>query len=580
MSFLDWLIVILFFAYIMWDGIRQNKHTNKLEDLLVAGRSMPWWAIGISILATQASAISFIGTTGLAYMHDMSFIQVYLGLPLAMVILCITLVPFYHKLKIYTAYEALEQRFGLRVRLLTSLLFLLSRGLALGVTIAAPSYVLALILNVPLSFTILIIGLSATVYTMIGGIAGVIRTDIKQMILMFLGLVFCFIWIVVKLPPDISFGQSLHLAGTLGKLQTLDLNFNLGEKYNIWSGLLAGLFLMLSYFGCDQSQVQRYLTAHSLKDARASLIMAALIKIPFMFLILLLGVLLYVFYIFQKPPLMFSNESNKGMTDQHFRSQHQTLFEQRKLAAYQLLKNTNEGIYRHQFLQADQQLLENRKQLILDLEERKGSRKNDTNYILPYFILHEMPIGFIGLIVAAILAAALSSIDSGLNSLATSSIMDWQARLFEREKSDQYYITATRVATAFWGLFAIIFALILGETDSIIELINKIGSYFYGAILGVFILLWIKKTNGMGAFYGILIGIGAVLILDQLYFYQETQTYQFDWNNVFTFSDGCCEPGVKKALGYLWLNPIGCGCVVISGYLLSLVTLTKDGSSI
>ncbi|MCZ6693339.1 MAG: sodium-coupled permease [Bacteroidetes bacterium] len=575
MSFFDWLIVLLFFAYIMWDGIRQNQHTNKLEDLLVAGRTMPWWAIGTSILATQASAISFIGTTGLAYMHDMSFIQIYLGLPLAMVILCITLVPFYHKLKIYTAYEALEQRFGLRVRLLTSLLFLLSRGFALGITVAAPSYVLALILNVPLSSTILIIGLSATVYTMVGGITGVIRTDVKQMILMFLGLVFCFVWIVMKLPPEISFGQSLQLAGTLGKLETLDLNFNLGEKYNIWSGLFAGLFLMLSYFGCDQSQVQRYLTANSLKDARASLIMAALTKIPFMFLILLLGVLLYVFYIFEKPPLMFSNQSKIDLTDQQLRNQHQTIFEQRKLAAYQLLKNTNEGIYRSQFLQADQRLLEIRKQVILDVEEREGSRKNDTNYILPYFILHEMPIGFIGLIVAAILAAALSSIDSGLNSLATSSIMDWQARLFQRQKSDQYYLTATRIATAFWGLFAIIFALILGETDSIIELINKIGSYFYGAILGVFVLLWIKKTNGMGAFYGLLIGIAAVLILDQLYYHQVTDSYQINWDTLFRSSELYGGPGVSKTLSYLWLNPIGCGCTVVSGYLLSLIPFSK-----
>ena len=277
-----------------------------MEDLLLAKRQMPWWAIGLSVLATQASAITFIGTTGQAYMHDMRFVQMYLGTPIAMVILCVTLVPFFVRAKAYTAYQILESRFGLNVRLSTSFLFLLSRGLAMGITVAAPAYVLSLILNLPLNYTIILIGISATIYTMFGGIGGVIRTDVKQMVLMLIGLGICFGAIWWKLPEGVSFDRGLELAGTLGKLRTIDLNFDLSDKYNIWSGLIAGTFLMLSYFGSDQSQVQRYLTSRSLADARASLLLPAMVKIPMQFFILLLGASLYIFYLFGDRPLLFT----------------------------------------------------------------------------------------------------------------------------------------------------------------------------------------------------------------------------------------------------------------------------------
>lgn len=302
MHWIDWLVLFAFLAYTIWDGTRQGKESENIEGFFLANRSMPWWAMGLSVMATQASAITFIGTTGQAYVEDMRFVQIYLAVPFAMIILCMTLVPFFNKLQNFSAYEVLEERFGLSTRLFTSFLFLMSRGLGLGIIIAAPSYVLAILLNLPLSTTILIIGITATLYTMVGGISGVIRTDVKQMAVMMFGLGFCFYWIHHQLPPNVDFSDSLYLAGTLGKLDALDISFDISEKYNIWTGVFAALFLMLSYFGTDQSQVQRYLTAKSLNDARKSLLLSAYAKVPMQFFILLLGVMLYVFYIFGSAP--------------------------------------------------------------------------------------------------------------------------------------------------------------------------------------------------------------------------------------------------------------------------------------
>ncbi|MCB0839924.1 MAG: sodium-coupled permease, partial [Bacteroidetes bacterium] len=316
MHTIDWLVLAGFFAYTLWDGIKAHRKSKDVEGLLLGNRNLAWWAIGISVMATQASAITFIGTTGQAFMHDMRFIQVYLGLPLAMIVLSLTLIPLYYYSKAYTAYEILEERFGLRVRLSTSLMFLLSRGAALGIGMAAPAYVLSLILDLPLWLTIMVIGIGTTFYTMFGGINGVIRTDVKQMLLVVIGLIFAFFWIIKKLPESVSFSEALHLAGALGKLETIDLSFNLREKYNIWSGLIAGFFLMFAYFGTDHAQVQRYLTARSLSDARGSIIMSAFAKIPMQFFILLLGACLYVFYIFQDRPLLFIPAETKIYTNE------------------------------------------------------------------------------------------------------------------------------------------------------------------------------------------------------------------------------------------------------------------------
>lgn len=569
MAITDWLVLIAFFAFTLWDGLRKNKSTKNVEDLLLANRSMPWWAVGLSVMATQASAISFVGTAGQAYMHDMRFVHVYLSIPFAMIILSITLLPFYHRLKIFTVYEALESRFGLKVRLLTSFLFLLSRGLSMGLVIAAPAYVLSIILQVPLSYTIIVIGIGATVYTMFGGITGVIRTDIKQMVLMMAGLVFCFIWIWSKLPQEVGFAGALKLAGAANKLKTIDFTFDVSDKYNVWSGLFAGLFLMLSYFGTDQSQAQRYLTSKSLNDARGSLMMTAFAKIPMMFFMLLLGVFLYVFYIFQDAPVLFI--PNQTPHKQTISAEHQAYKKTHQLraqAAYQYLQSPQNSQIKKAFMVHDQQLNKLRHAEIKRQAEATGLHRNDTNYILPYFVLTQMPPGIIGIIVATILAAALSSIDSGLNSLASSTVIDWQKRLHKTEKSPHYYLNASKIATAGWGVFAVLAALAYGETDSIVELVNKVGSYFYGAILGVFMLIWVKPANGNGAFIGLIMGMLTVFLFDNLHVHPQTHTYHFFGNHT---SLAC-----KKALSYLWLNPIGALSVVFWGVVIGVASKTKS----
>lgn len=573
MSIFDWLILLTFFAYTLWDGTRHNKDSKNIEELLLAGRRMSWWAMGLSVMATQASAITFIGTTGQAFMYDMRFIQIYLGLPIAMVIICGTIIPFYYRSKAFTAYELLEKRFGLRMRLATSFLFLLSRGASLGIAIAAPAYILALVLKLPFNITIVIIGLSATIYTMFGGIGGVIRTDMKQMILMVFGLLFCFFWVIHRLPEEVSFQDALTLAGAAGKLQSIDLNLDFANKYNLWSGMLAGLFLMLSYFGTDQAQVQRYLTAKSLNDARGSLMVSAILKLPMQFFILLLGAMMYVFFIFAERPLLFMpTESHtvnhtvaQGKPVNESEKRFQCIQAERREVAFKLISEKNKECakdYRQSFKALDQEISHLRKHEIHRLEKLHNTSRNDINYVFPHFILSELPKGVLGLIIAAILAAALSSIDSLLNSLTTVSVVDWYRRFHSRQKSPKHYLKVSRWSTAGWGLFATLSAIAFGETESIVELINKVGSYFYGAILGAFILLWVKKADGRSALIGFLCGLVVVFLVGSLY--QQCEGHGF----AFFFPGQYVSMAYRPVIEYLWLNPIGTSVVVLMGYFL------------
>jgi len=570
MHWIDWLVLAAFLGYTIWDGTRHGKESDNIEGFFLANRNMPWWAMGLSVMATQASAITFIGTTGQAYVEDMRFVQMYLAVPFAMIILCTTLVPYFNKLQNFSAYEVLEKRFGLSTRLFTSFLFLLSRGLGLGIIIAAPSYVLSLLLNIPLTPTILIIGVTATLYTMVGGISGVIRTDVKQMAVMLFGLCFCFFWIQYQLPESVSFSDSLYLAGTLGKLDALDLSFDISEKYNIWAGVIASLFLMLSYFGTDQSQVQRYLTAKSLGDARKSLLLTAYAKIPMQFFILLLGVMLYVFYIFGSAPMTFrstepvAQKEQVQLTGEMLQQEYEATHLKRKEAAHDLLENRTEENAK-QLRNADDHLNEVRQSELQRQEKITQSSLNDTNYILPYFILHQIPIGIVGLIVAGIFAAALSSIDSELNALATISIVDWYKRLDSKDRGEEWYLKSSRFTTVFWGILATLAALALGETRSIIELVNKIGSYFYGSILGVFILLlWIKRANGVGALTGLICGMSTVFLFDRFYTNPTNGELEIimPWNSI--------PGGFTKTIEYLWLNPVGTTVVVVVGIGVSI----------
>lgn len=576
MHWIDWLVLLVFLGYTIWDGTRQGRHSHNIEDFFLANRSMPWWAMGLSVMATQASAITFIGTTGQAYVEDMRFVQTYLGIPFAMIIICMTLVPFFNKMQNFSAYEVLEEKFGLSTRLFTSLLFLISRGLALGTVIAAPSYVLALLLDLPLTFTILIIGITATFYTMVGGISGVIRTDVKQMAVMLFGLGFCFYWIQYQLPEQVGFWDSLYLAGTIGKLKAIDLSFDISEKYNVWSGVIAAIFLMLSYFGTDQTQVQRYLTAKSMNDARKSLLLTAYAKIPMQFFILLLGAMLYVFYIFGPAPMTFRSTEPVAQNEQTaiagemLQKKYQATHLQRKEAAFDLLNNQTKA-NANKLRAADKQLVNVREAELERQEKITQSSLNDTNYILPYFILHEVPIGIIGLIVAGVFAAALSSIDSELNALATISIVDWYKRLDSSDRRDAWYLTSSRYATIFWGILATAAALALGETRSIIELVNKIGSYFYGSILGVFVLLlWVKRANGVGALTGLICGMGTVFLFDRIYDNAATGTVELimPWQNI--------PAGFTKSVEYLWLNPLGTTVVVVVGVVVSRLWMMRN----
>lgn len=570
MHWIDWLILIGFLVYVIWDGTKKGRETDNIEGFFLANRSMPWWAMGLSVMATQASAITFIGTTGQAYVEDMRFVQMYLAIPFAMIVICMFLVPYFHRLKNFTAYEVLEERFGLSTRLFTSFLFLVSRGLAVGVLIAAPSYVLALLLGLPLSTTILIVGLLATFYTMVGGITGVIKTDVKQMAVMIGALAFCFYWIYYLLPDEVGFDEALYLAGTLDKLTALDLSFDISEKYNVWSGVFAAFFLMLSYFGTDQTQVQRYLTARSSGDAKNSLLLSAYAKVPMQFFILLLGVMLYVFYIFGPAPMTFRaslaevQQQEIVQEGERLQSAFSEAHDDRRASALALLDNPDEETA-SSFKEADQELNEIRQQELERQEEITGSNLNDTNYILPWFILNEIPIGIIGLIVAGIFAAALSSIDSELNALSTVFIVDWYRRLNPKERSKLWYLRSSRAVTLFWGLLATMAAIALGETNAIIELVNQIGSYFYGSILGVFaLLLWAKRANGVGAISGLVTGMLTVFAFDRLFTNSETGEWMFipHWNSV--------PDGFEKAIEYLWLNPVGTIVVVIVGLTVSL----------
>lgn len=549
---LDWLIVSLYLVYVIWNGIKLSRGPGGAEGFFLAGRSLPWWAVGLSVMATQMSAITLIGTTGQAYTDGMRFIQFYFGLPLAMIILCATAVPFFYRARVFTAYEYLERRFDARTRTLTSFFFLVSRGLGVGVIIAAPSVILSIVLGWDEVVTIFVIGLSTTAYTMLGGVQAVTWTDVKQMVIIFAGLSFCVYEILSSLPPGVSLSDSLHLAGAAGKLQTIDFTFDLNERYTIWSGMIAALFLFLSYFGCDQSQVQRYLSARSVDEGRTSLLMSAFLKIPIQFLILLIGVLIFVFYQFQTPPMIF-NEVDAARAAVLQPAEHQRLtnemtdlHENRRIAAINLIEAPADGnsAQRAAYVDSDIAYLDKRREATEFVRETNADRNfSDVNYVFPVFVIQNMPIGVVGLIIAAILAAAMSSVAAELNSLATASTMDFYRRHFRSNSTEQGLVTFGRFATLAWGLFACIVATFATNLGSLIEVVNTFGSFFYGSLLGVFVLAFaVPGARSNGAFYGLLFGMVSVWIAN-------------------TYTD----------IAFLWFNVVGCLVTVAAGYVISVV---------
>jgi Na+/proline symporter len=572
MHWLDWTIVVAYLIYITYDGIRLTKKSDQLEGYFLASRSLPWWAVGLSVMATQMSAITLVSTTGQAYADGMRFVQFYFGLPLAMVILCVTVVPFFYRAKVYTAYEYLERRFDAKTRALTSLCFLIQRALACGTVIAAPAVVLSIVLGWSEWKTILLMGLTTTLYTMFGGVQAVTWTDVKQMVIIFVGLFVILYVIVSQFPPGVSMGEAVQLAGSVGRMKIVDTKFDLNETYTLWSGLIGGMFLALSYFGCDQSQVQRFLTAKSVSQGRTSLLMSAFIKIPMQLLILFIGVMVFIFYQFNQPPLIFKADDRakieKNAEYQKLQKEYTAAFDERKRAAteYASALATNrpvepqpaptephfsepidvasQNFSKPAYIAAYLHTTDIRNKAIALFKSETGSKNfNDTNYVFPSFITTYAPPGVIGLLIAAIFAAAMSTIAAELASLSTATVMDFYKRHFKPAATDAHYLRFSKFATGAWGVFAIIVALNATKLGSLIEVVNKFGSYFYGSILGVFVLaLGIKRANGNGAFVGLLAGMVAVNVVSN-----------------------------TTKISFLWYNVVGCVVAVVVGLIVSLL---------
>jgi Na+/proline symporter len=545
MRTLDWWVLGASLAIIVLYGLWRSRQSSTTAEYLLAGKSMPWWAMALSIMATQASAITFISTTGQAYVDGMRFVQMYLGMPIALILISAIAVPVFHRTKVYTAYEYLEQRFDAKTRIAVSIVFLISRGLAVGVALSAPALVLTVILGWPERWTILTMGVLVVAYTTIGGIKAVTWTDVQQMLIMLLGLIAALGMAIYLLPADISLGDALTLAGAAGRLNALVTTFDWNDRYNLWSGLLGGMFLMLAYFGCDQSQVQRYLTGRSIAQSRLSLLFNAAAKIPMQFGILFIGAMVFVFYIFEKPPLLFHEQAVERMQrlDQYpaIRDRYDAAFEQRKAAARAFLAD-QQAAARYQ--NANKEIQAVRADATRLASQAGGAGINDTNYIFLTFVTRYLPAGLVGLLMAAIFAAAMSTISAELNSLATVSVIDIYKRHFAKEAADSHYVSAARMATVFWGIYAMITASYSGALGSLIEAVNLVGSLFYGCLLGVFVLAFaFPSVRGGAAFWAVLIGEATVFA-------------------VHLFGN----------VAFLWYNVIGCVVVLAAGLAISRVT--------
>jgi solute:Na+ symporter, SSS family len=534
MHAIDWIIVVAYLLWIVVDGLRRVRDSKAVEGYFLAGRSMPWWAAGLSVMATQLSAITLVGTTGQGYEDGLRFVQFYYGLPIAMIILSVTVVPFFYRARVYTAYEYLERRFDARTRALASFLFLISRGLSCGVIIAAPAVILSIVLQWNLTLTILAIGLPTVLYTMLGGVQAVTWADVKQMFVIVAGALAVAAALLWTLPDGIGAVQALRLAGSTGRLRTFDFSFDLSQTYTFWSGIIGGLFLMLSYFGCDQSQVQRYLTARSVHEGRKSLLLSAYVKIPLQMLILLLGVFVFVFYLFHQPPMLFnpvyeSRVRASAQAGQYaaLEGDFATAFADRQSAARQLAE-TNDAASTEAFHQADARVLAIRGQAANVVKDVTGDQTyNDVNYVFPTFVTTSLPMGLVGLMIAAIFAAAMSSIAAELNSLSTATVIDFYRRHMKTGADDRHYLMVSKIATGFWGAFACIVAAYATQLGSLIEVVNRFGSYFYGSLLGVFVLaIGIKRATAAGAFWGLIGGMAAVAAV------ANTTSISFLWYNV------------------------------------------------
>ncbi|MBL6665650.1 MAG: sodium:solute symporter [Flavobacteriaceae bacterium] len=543
MELIDWAIMSLTLLFIIVYGVWKNNSHKNIEDYIRGGNKATWFTVGLSVMATQASAITFLSTPGQAFNDGMGFVQFYFGLPFAMIIICLFFLPVYHKLKVFTAYEFLEKRFDLKTRTLTAALFLVQRGLAAGITIYAPAIILSVVLGWNLKLLVVVIGLLVVFSTLIGGTQAVNVTQKQQMIIIFSGMVAAFIFIVKALPENLSFSNALHVAGLNGKLNVLDFSIDPNSRYTFWSGITGGLFLALSYFGTDQSQVQRYLSGKSLAESQRGLIMNGFLKIPMQFFILLTGVLVFVFFQFEKAPLHFNPYASEKIKTTEGSEQFEALevandiIHQEKQKQLQKEDFFSNKASQKKYLQLENQAQINRAEAKKIMEVNQPQiESNDKDYVFIYFILNYLPQGLIGLLLAVILSAAMSSSASEINALSATTVVDLYQR-FHNTENEKHYVWAGKGFTLLWGIIAIAFALVGNLFENLIQLVNIIGSLFYGTILGIFLIaIFLKSIRANAVFYAALLTEIIVLII-----------YSQEW------------------VSFLWLNVIGAvTCVIIA----------------
>ncbi|MEX1140488.1 MAG: sodium:solute symporter [Bacteroidota bacterium] len=553
----DWVVLGLTLASIVLYGIYKGRGSKDIRGYLLADRQMRWYTVALSIMATQASAITFTSTPGQAFVDGMRFVQFYLGLPIAMVILSVTAVPIFHRLNVFTAYEYLEHRFDIKTRSLLSLIFLTSRGLAAGMTIYAPSLVLSVMLGFDIRITSTVIGGMIILYTTTGGVKAVNWTDVQQMLIIMSGMVLAFIMTIVLLPRDVSLNDALHVAGSMGKLNVIDFSFDLSNRYNFWSGLIGGTFVALAYFGTDQSQVQRYLTGKSVAQSRLGLLFNAMAKVPMQFFILLIGVMVFVFYQFQAPPIFFNPVETQRMKTGQFAEEYGRLE-----GEYQMHVSEQSAVLR-QYLEiretgSDADLARAKAALLVAQEESGRLRKsaeeliaanngnsNDTNYLFLTFVMQYLPVGVVGLIFACIFAASMSSTSGELSALATTSVVDIYKRHVRADADQRHYLFVSRIAMASWGVYGILFAQYASGLGSLVEAVNILGSLFYGTMLGVFLLaFYVKFVTGTPVFVGAI--LSEVLVI-----------------SLFLF-----ERAGLVSVAWLWYPVIGCTVVVVTALVM------------
>lgn len=563
MQIVDWIVLLGTLMAIVGYGVWRTRNSQSINDYLRGGNEMKWFTIGLSVMATQASAITFLSAPGLGYESGLRFVQFYFGLPLALVIISAFIIPIYYRLKVYTAYEFLENRFDLKTRLLAAFLFLVQRGLAAGLTIYAPAIILSTILGWNLNFTNLLVGLLVIVYTVSGGSKAVSITQKLQMGVIMLGMALAFIILILKIQDYTDLPTALQVAGSAGRMQILDFNFDLNERYTIWSGLTGGLFLALSYFGTDQSQVQRYLSGKDLRQSRMGLMFNAVLKIPMQLFILFTGVLVFVFYLYEKPPVFFNDVAVERLVETGYEAEVDAIehnFDENYIDLQSARKEyeealRNKGLNEQSLTEAeflrtledDTEIRGDMKKLLLKADP--NFKVKDTNYVFLNFVLDYLPVGVVGLIIALILSAAMSSTSSELNALATTTSVDFYKRLLKKDATDEQHVKTSKWLTVLWGALAIAFALSANLFDNLIEMVNVLGSLFYGTILGIFLVaFFIKRVKAAPVFWAALIAEAVILAI---HFGRVLQIPFF----------------MKYQVEYLWYNVIGCALVVVLSLL-------------